>query len=92
MARHKSALKAARHSLQRRAINKANKSRVRTTIKQTRSIVESGDAGKTPAVLSNLYSVLDRMTRRGTLHRNAAARLKSRLTKKAAAAKPAPNS
>lgn len=85
MARHKSALKQARHSLKRLAINKANRSRVRTIVKQTRALIAAGDPQAAKPALPELYSTLDRMARRGILHKNAAARLKSRITKHSAA-------
>ena len=87
MARHKSALKAARHSEHRRLTNKSNKSRVKTAIKDGRAVVKSGTPEERTAVLPELYSVLDRMSRRGVIHPNKAARLKSRISRSAAPAK-----
>ena len=87
MARHKSALKAARHSERNRITNKSNKTRVKTTIKESRVALKSGTPEEQKAVLPKLYSVLDRMSRRGVIHRNKAARLKSRITRSSAIAK-----
>jgi small subunit ribosomal protein S20 len=87
MARHKSALKAARHSEQRRQTNKSNRSRVKTVIKDSRAVVKSGTPEERNAALPGLYSVLDRMGRRGVIHPNKAARLKSRISRSAAPAK-----
>jgi small subunit ribosomal protein S20 len=88
MARHKSALKQARHSLQRQTSNRANRSRVRTAIKKTRNIIIDGNQEAVPTAIPELYSTLDRMARRGILHKNAAARLKSRMTRQIASSKP----
>jgi small subunit ribosomal protein S20 len=86
MARHKSALKATRHGEQRRLINKANKTRVKSTIKDSRIALKSGAPEGRQDVLPQLYSVLDRMGRRGVIHPNKAARIKSRLTRSSAKA------
>jgi small subunit ribosomal protein S20 len=64
------------------ARNKANKTRVKTQLKKVRSAVESGEAD-TKKMLPETYSVIDKAVRKGVLHKNAAARLKSRLTKQA---------
>ena len=87
MARHKSALKAARHSEQRRLTNKSNRSRVKTAIKDVRAVVKSGTPEERNAAIPELCSVLDRMSRRGVIHPNKAARLKSRISRSAAPAK-----
>jgi small subunit ribosomal protein S20 len=80
MANIKSAEKQHRQSLKRRARNKASKTRVRSAIKTHRAA-----DGKTKASgLSAAHSEIDVARRKGVLHKNAAARLKSRLARAAA--------
>jgi small subunit ribosomal protein S20 len=87
MARHKSAMKAARHSERSRLTNKANKTRVKSAIKESRAVAKSSTPEESKAVLPALYAVLDRMSRRGVIHPNKAARLKSRISRSSATAK-----
>ncbi len=85
MANHKSALKRIRTSERRRARNRVFISRARTEIKQARAEIASNDvAGAREAVLTAIR-VLDKAANKGILHRNNAARRKSRLMKRLAA-------
>lgn len=83
MANIKSAKKRILQGEKRRARNKSARSRLRSAIKKHRS---SEDASKSE-VLPAMYSEIDRAEKRGAIHRNAAARYKSRLAK-AAGGKP----
>lgn len=80
MANHKATLKSIRQTAKRTERNRAVRSRVKTLGKKARTAVnESGEqADKT---LSQYLSSLDRAARKGLIHKNKAARLKSRLTK-----------
>ena len=79
MPNHKSAEKRVRQSERRRLINRANRSRLRTAMKELRSGLEKG--GKEAAeLLPKTISEIDKAVQKGVLHRNAAARQKSRLT------------
>lgn len=78
--RHKSALKAHRHSEKRRLINKSNKTRLRTVLKSIRTKVDAGQLDDAKAALPQLYSMLDKMIQKGVVRKNAVARYKSRLT------------
>jgi small subunit ribosomal protein S20 len=80
MANIKSAEKQHRQSQKRRARNKASKARMRSAIKAHRS----GDAKQKAAGLSATHSEIDVARRKGILHKNAAARYKSRLARAAA--------
>jgi small subunit ribosomal protein S20 len=82
MANIKSAEKQHRQSLKRRARNKASKTRVRAAIKAHRA----GDAKQKASGLPDAYSQIDVARRKGVLHRNAAARYKSRLARASRAA------
>jgi small subunit ribosomal protein S20 len=68
-----------RQTKRAQAVNKANKTRVKTQLKKARA-VEGSDLQK---ILPETYSVIDRAVRKGVMHKNAAARLKSRLSKQA---------
>jgi small subunit ribosomal protein S20 len=81
MANIKSAEKRIRTSAQKRSRNRTRVSRLRTAVKK----YGTTDAGKRGEVLSATHSEIDRALAKGVIHRNAAARYKSRLAKKAAA-------
>jgi small subunit ribosomal protein S20 len=78
MANIKSAKKRIRQSENRRARNKSVRSRLRTSIKKYRS----ADTSKSES-LPATYSEIDVARKKGAIHRNAAARYKSRLAKAA---------
>lgn len=77
--RHKSAQKRHRQSLKRRALNRSKKSTIKTFTKKAVAAV-SGGADVT-AAQSKAESLIDKAAKTGTLHKNAAARKKSRLAK-----------
>ena len=80
MPNHKSAEKRVRQSERRRLINRSNRTRLRNAIKNLRTAL-SKDAGKGAAeLLPKTVSEIDKAVQKGVLHRNAAARHKSRLT------------
>jgi small subunit ribosomal protein S20 len=83
MPNHKSAEKRVRQNEKRREVNRGNRSRLRTGIKKLRAALESGDAGSAQAILPATVSLIDKAVQKGVLHRNAAARYKSRLTVRA---------
>jgi small subunit ribosomal protein S20 len=80
MANHKSAEKRIRQNEKRRLVNRQNRSAMRTEIKKLRSALALGDVAKAQEALPAIVSVIDRSVQKGVLHRNAAARYKSRLT------------
>ena len=82
MPNHKSSEKRVRQSEKRRAINRSNRTKVRTYIKKLRSAMESGSKD-VAQVLPETISVIDKAVQKGVLHANAAARYKSRLTVRA---------
>jgi small subunit ribosomal protein S20 len=83
MANHKSAEKRYRQSEKRRAVNKSNLSRLRTQLKKMRAAVTAKNKDEVKALLSPTLSLIDRSIQKGTLHKNAAARYKSRLMQQA---------
>ena len=80
MPNHKSAEKRVRQNERRRVVNRSNSARLRTSIKKFRSTLKGGDAGQITALLPQTVSEIDKAVQKGVLHRNAAARHKSRLT------------
>ncbi len=82
MANHASALKAHRQSRKRNQRNRTNRSALRTTLKKFTEGLEPSKAGETAKSLSALYATIDKAVQKKALSRNAAARHKSRLTKR----------
>jgi small subunit ribosomal protein S20 len=80
MANIKSAEKRNRQATKKRARNKARVSRLRTAVKKYGQL----DAKKKTEAVPATHSEIDRALSKGVIHRNAAARYKSRLAKKAA--------
>ena len=78
MPRTKSAKKAMRQAKSRTARNRAHRSALRTAVKKVRS---SGDAKESAAAYLDATKLLDRSGRKGLIHKNTAARQKSRLAK-----------
>lgn len=81
MPNHKSAKKRVRQNEKRRAINRSNRSSLRTQIKKLRSALTGADAATSaPELLNPTVSAIDKAVNKGLLHKNTAARYKSRLT------------
>lgn len=83
MPNHKSSEKRMRQNEKRRLVNRNNRGRLRTGVKKLRSALEGGDAGTVGTLLPETISLIDKAVQKGVLHRNAAARYKSRLTVRA---------
>ena len=79
MANTKQAAKRARKSNKQRAANMALRTTFRTAIKKVYKAVAGGDSKAAQAALSAEASAIDRAAGRGLIHRNKAARHKSRL-------------
>ena len=77
--RHKSAQKRHRQSLKRRALNRSKKSTIKTFTKKAVAALTGG--ADVAAAQSKAESLIDKAAKAGTLHKNAAARKKSRLAK-----------
>ena len=80
MANHKSAEKRVRQTERRNEVNRRNRSRLRTQIKKLRAAIDMGNMEEAKTLLTETVSVIDKSIQKGVLHRNAAARYKSRLT------------
>ena len=81
MANIKSAQKRARTSEKRRLANMAQRARMRTYIKRVITDVETGDKDAATASYKAAVPVIDTMVSKGIIHKNKAARHKSRLNK-----------
>jgi small subunit ribosomal protein S20 len=79
MANIKSARKRARQALKRNSRNFSLRTAARTAIKNVRRAIAAGDQSAASAALDKSRSVIDSVAAKGVLHRNAAARHKSRL-------------
>jgi small subunit ribosomal protein S20 len=79
MPNHKSAEKRVRQNERRRLVNRSNRTRLRSSIKDLRGALD-GDAKQAVALLPKTISEIDKAVQKGVLHRNAAGRHKSRLT------------
>jgi small subunit ribosomal protein S20 len=82
LAQHASALKQMRQSLKHRARNRKNLSQVKTQVKKLRAAIAKGDAEAAKKTLSETVGEIDRAAKKGVIHDNAAARYKSRLSRK----------
>jgi small subunit ribosomal protein S20 len=80
MANHFSALKRARQTEKRTAQNRANRSRLRTALRQLRESLAKGDKQAAEQVFRKTVSALDKAIQKGVLHENTASRYKSRLS------------
>ncbi len=80
MPNHKSAEKRVRQNEKRRAVNRSNKGSLRTQIKKLRVALAAGDQAQSQELLIPTIALIDKSVNKGVLHRNTAARHKSRLT------------
>src|SRR6516225_8879390 len=76
----KSVLKRAAQSGQRAEVNRANRTRVHTTMKRLRTAITAGDATAAANLLQPTMSAIDQAIAKGVLQENTANRYKSRLT------------
>lgn len=84
MANTKSAEKRVRSSERRRIYNRSVKSSVKTLVKRFEEAVAAGEPEAAKERYSRAASALDKAVVRGVLHKNAAARKKSRMASKLA--------
>ncbi len=82
MAHTLSANKRIRQTAKRRLINRDRRKTVKVEVKKFDALVLAGDKTAAAAEFKAVQKVLDRNSARGTLHKNAIARKKSRLAKR----------
>ena len=80
MANHRSALKRARQNITRNERNRALRSTFRTHLKKFRALLDAKDFDNASAELPAIYRTIDKAVTKGIIHKNNAARRKSRLT------------
>ena len=79
MANHKSALKRAKQSEVKRAINTGYKTRAKNVVKDVRSSIDEGSEDKAKDSLKKAVSVLQKTASKGAIHKKKASRRISRL-------------
>ena len=82
MANSKSAEKRIRVSEQKRVRNRPFRTAARTYVKKAELAIRSGDQEAASSAVGDAISMLDRVASKGVIHRNNAARRKSRLMAK----------
>ncbi len=80
MPNHKSAEKRVRQNEKRRAVNRSNRSNLRTQIKKLRTSLAATDKNQSQELLTPTIAAIDKAVNKGILHKNTAARYKSRLS------------
>ena len=70
-----------RQTAKRNEINRSNRSKLRTSIKKLRTAVATTDKAASTELLYPTISLIDKAVNKGIIHKNTAARHKSRLTK-----------
>jgi len=71
-----------RQSVKRRARNRQNLSKLKSQIKRLRALIGQGNAAEARKLLSETVGEIDRAAKKGVVHDNAAARYKSRLSRR----------
>lgn len=84
MANIKSQIKRNRQNEKRRLRNRLVRGATRSAIREARAALASGNVETTKAAVINAISKLDKAAEKGVIHKNNAARRKSRLMKKLA--------
>jgi small subunit ribosomal protein S20 len=81
MAITKSAKKAARQSLKRKAQNSVYKNKIKNLVKEAKTLVLAKKSEEAKKLLPKIYQALDKAAKVGVIKKNAASRKKSRLTR-----------
>ena len=79
MANHVSALKRARQTTKKTAVNRANKTHFRGTLRALREAMQAGDSQTVNTEFRKTVSIIDKSVQKGVIHANTASRYKSRL-------------
>ena len=78
MANHKDAIKRIRQTEKRRLHNRYYAKNMRNEVKKFRALTSKSEA---ESQLPSIYRIIDKVAKRGIIHKNKAANLKSKLTK-----------
>ena len=87
MANTKSAIKRVRSSERKRRVNQVHRSRARSFVKKTRRLIAAGQFEEAELAAKQAATALDKAAQKGVIHKNNAARRKSRLMKRLAEAR-----
>ncbi|HEY0263234.1 MAG TPA: 30S ribosomal protein S20 [Granulicella sp.] len=79
MANHISSLKRTRQTVTKTTINRANKSKLRGSLRAMREAITAGDTKTLNQQYRETVSALDKSVQKGVIHKNTASRYKSRL-------------
>lgn len=79
MANTAQARKRARQAVKHNALNASQRSEMRTAIKATKKAIEGGDKELASANFAKAVSIIDKVADKDRIHKNKAARHKSRL-------------
>ena len=82
MANHKSAIKKMRQDEVRRLRNKSYKTRFRNVVKDVEAALAAGNKEQAEHAFREAVPIIDRVASKGVIHKNNAARKKSRLAKR----------
>jgi small subunit ribosomal protein S20 len=82
VAHSSSAKKRIRQNIKRRSRNRWRKMQVKEAVREFNDALRTGDRAKAAEQLKVVYKRLDTVAAKGTIHKNAAARKKSRLARK----------
>ncbi|MHC4294324.1 MAG: 30S ribosomal protein S20 [Planctomycetota bacterium] len=82
MAQSLSAKKRIRQNVKRRGRNRWRKRQIKDAVKAFDETLHEGDAEKAANLLKQCYRQIDKVAAKGTIHKNAAARQKARLTRR----------
>ncbi|MDA3792350.1 MAG: 30S ribosomal protein S20 [Elusimicrobia bacterium] len=80
--RHTQAMKASRQSEKKRLRNKSYRSRVNTALKKINILIKEGNKDEALKILDETKMYVDKAVTKNIIHKNKAARLKSRMAKK----------
>ncbi len=79
MASHKSALKRIKQTRKQEALNRMHRTTLRHQIRKLRQAIETKDKAAAETLAKPIFQLIDHSIHKGILHRNTAARYKSRL-------------
>ena len=82
MANTQSAIKRVRSSERKRRANQVHRSRARSFVKKTRRLLAAGQIEEAELAAKEAVRALDKAAQKGVIHKNNAARRKSRLMKR----------
>lgn len=77
----KSAKKALKGSLVKKAMNDRNKKNIKESVKKIEKLVKEKNKKEAKKLLPEAYSIIDKAYKRGVIKKNTASRKKSRLSK-----------